>query len=41
MARKSGSPRLNTKHKCAHCDYTSTKKVHLILHAKEKHGIGL
>ncbi len=39
MARKSGSPRQRKEHKCMNCDYVSFKKVHLVLHAKEKHDI--
>jgi len=39
MARKSGSIRPQTEHKCPDCDFTSKKNSHFILHAKEKHGI--
>ena len=39
MARKSDSPKQREEYKCMNCDFTSLKKVHLILHAKEKHDI--
>ena len=39
MARKSGSPRQQSEYKCTHCDFTSKKNAHLILHSKEKHDI--
>lgn len=39
MARKSGSPRQQSIFKCTHCDFTSKKNSHFILHVKEKHGI--
>ena len=39
MARKSGSPRQRKEYKCMNCDFTSLKKVYLVLHAKEKHDI--
>ena len=41
MARKLGSPRQQSEHKCTHCDFTTKKNSHLILHVKEKHNIEL
>jgi len=37
MARKTGSPRQQSEHKCPHCDFTSKKNAHFILHVKDKH----